>query len=60
MFDVSTLTLDEVSEEIANTIDKLERLQKLYEAMANQEHRRVKQLIDEYNALKRAEKAKEK
>jgi len=60
VFDVSTLTLDAVSEEIASTIDKLERLQKLYEAMASQEHRRVKKLIDEYNDLKRAEKAKEK
>jgi len=52
VFDVSTLTLDEVEEEISNTIDKLERLQKLYEAMASQDRRRVKKLIDEYNAAK--------
>lgn len=49
MFDVAKLTLDEVGEEISKTIDKLERLQQLYSAMAAQEHRRVKKLIEEYN-----------
>lgn len=59
MFDVSKLTLDEVSEEISKTIDTLERLQTLYAAMANQEHRQVKKLINEYNRLKAEEKEKE-
>lgn len=59
MFDVSKLTLDEVSEEIAKTIDTLARLQALYGAMQEQDHRRVKKLIDEYNRLKAEEKEKE-
>lgn len=55
MFDVAKLTLDEVEEEISKTIDTLERLQSLYAAMQAQDHRRVKKLIDEYNAAKRKE-----
>lgn len=56
MFDVSKLTLDEVGGEISKTIDKLERLQNLYAAMMNQEHRRVEKLIQEWNAAVEAEK----
>lgn len=48
MFDVAKATLDEVGAEIDKTIDKLERLQALYQAMQNQEHRRVEKLIREY------------
>lgn len=55
VFDVAKLTLDEVEEEISKTIDTLERLQSLYAAMQAQDHRRVKKLIDEYNAAKRKE-----
>jgi hypothetical protein len=53
VFDVAKLTLDEVEEEIGKTLDKLERLQTLYAAMQAQDHRRVKKLIEEYNAAKR-------
>lgn len=59
VFDVAKLTLDEVGAEIDKTLNKLERLQHLYEAMASQEHRRVKKLVEEWNALKRQEREAE-
>jgi hypothetical protein len=49
VFDVSKLTLDEVGVEIDKTIDKLGRLQALYGAMQEQDHRRVIKLVEEYN-----------
>lgn len=59
MFDVSKLTLDEVGAEVDKTINKLGRLQALYSAMLQQDHDRVKKLIQEYNQAK-FEAAKEK
>lgn len=60
MFDVAKLTLDEVGQEIDKVLNKLERLQKLQEAMLGQENRRVAKLVKEYNALKREERETEK
>lgn len=51
MFDVGKLTLDEIDEEFARTLDKLERLSKLREAAASQDYRRIKKLVGEYNAI---------
>lgn len=59
MFDVSKLTLEEIDAEYAKTLDKLERLSKLREAVSEQNTRRIKQLVAEYNAAKQAEKQKE-
>lgn len=60
MFDVSKLTLDEVGVEIDKTINKLSRLQALYSAMLQQDHDRVKRLIQDYNQAKfEAEKEKD-
>jgi prefoldin subunit 5 len=56
VFDVAKLTLDEVGEEIDKTIDKLSRLQSLYSAMLAQDNRRVKKLIEQYNAAQAAAK----
>jgi len=53
IFDVSKLTLDEVGIEIDRTLDTLERLQKLYEAMLAQDHRRIEKFVKEYKAAKR-------
>jgi hypothetical protein len=59
VFDVATLTLDEVGEEIDKCLDKLQRLQALQAAMMEQDHRRVKKLIDQFNRLKREQKEKD-
>ena len=59
MFDVATLTLDEVGAEIDKCLDKLQRLQALYAAMQDQDHRRVKKLIDQFNRLKAEQKEKD-
>lgn len=60
MFDVSKLTLDEVGAEIDKTVNKLSRLQALYYSMLQQDHERVKKLIQEYNQAKfEAEKEKD-
>lgn len=56
VFDVGKLTLEEIDAEYAKTLDKLERLSKLREAVAQQETRRIKQLVAEYNAAKQNEK----
>lgn len=58
MFDVSKLTLDEVGGEIDKCLDKLQRLQALYAAMQEQDHRRIEKLVIEYNRLRVAEKEK--
>lgn len=59
MFDVAKLTLDEVGAEIDKCIDKLGRLQALYSAMQEQDHRRVTKLVEEYNqAVHERNKAK--
>lgn len=55
MFDVAKLTLDEVGEEIDNTIDKLSRLQALYSAMLAQDHRRIDKLIADFKEAQRKE-----
>lgn len=55
MFDVSKLTLEEIDAEFGRTLDKLERLSKLYEAVAAQEHRRIEKLVKEWNDLKAKE-----
>lgn len=52
MFDVSKLTLEEVGAEIDKTLDKLSRLQALYSAMQEQDHRRIERLVKEYNQAK--------
>lgn len=57
VFDVSQVTLEEIDVEYAHTLDKLERLSKLREAVAEQDQRRVKKLIDEYQAAKMANDA---
>ena len=59
MFDVAKLTLDEVGAEIDKCLDKLQRLQALYAAMQEQDHRRVKKLIDQFNRLKAEQKEKD-
>jgi DnaJ-domain-containing protein 1 len=51
MFD--KLTLDEIDEEIDRTVDKLERLMKLREAVADQNQRRIRKLMAEYHAALR-------
>lgn len=58
MFDVAKLTLDEVGQEIDKTLDKLERLQKLQSAMLEQDNRRIRKLVEEYNDAKRKEETK--
>lgn len=58
MFDVGTLTLEEIDAEYAKTLDTLERLSKLREAVSEQNNRRIKRLVEEYNAAKRKEVAK--
>ena len=59
MFDVATLTLDEVGAEIDKCLNKLQRLQALQAAMLEQDHRRVKKLIDQFNKLKAEQKEKD-
>lgn len=51
MFDVAKLTLEEIDAEYARTLDKLERLSKLREAVAAQDLRRIEKLIAEYHAM---------
>jgi hypothetical protein len=61
VFDVAKLTYEEVSAEYTRTLDKLERLGKLLEAIQAQEQRRIEKLVLEYNRAKqeaKAEKAK--
>lgn len=55
MFDVTKLTLEEIDAEYARTLDKLERLSKLREAVAAQDHRRIEKLIAEYTAAQKQE-----
>lgn len=55
MFDVNKLTLEEVSAELDKTIRKLGRLQKLQEALVQEKHAEIEQLIAEYNRAKREE-----
>lgn len=54
---MAKLTLDEVGVEIDKTIDKLQRLQALQAAMLEQDNRRVKKLIEEFNKAKAETKA---
>lgn len=54
---MAKLTLDEVGVEIDKTIDKLQRLQALQAAMLEQDNRRVKKLIEEFNKAKAEAKA---
>lgn len=49
MFDVDKLTLDEIDEEIDRTINTLERLTKLREAVSDQNQRRIAKLTAQYN-----------
>lgn len=49
MFDINEITLEEIDAEYARTLDKLERLSKLREAVAAQDRRRIKRLVAEYN-----------
>lgn len=53
MLDVSKITLDDLNEEIDRTVDKLERLLKLHDAVSSQNQRRVEKLISEYNTMLR-------
>jgi hypothetical protein len=53
MLDVDKVTLDEIDEEIDHVIDRLERLTKLREAVADQNQRRVQKLLSEYHAVLR-------
>jgi beta-glucosidase-like glycosyl hydrolase len=53
MLDVNDLTLEEVNEEFDKTLDKLERLSKLREAMLEQDHRRIEKLVAEYHTAQR-------
>lgn len=55
MFDVSKLTLEEVTTELDKTIRKLGRLQKLQEAMLKEKHEEIEQLVAEFNQAKREE-----
>jgi hypothetical protein len=52
VFDVTKLTLDEIGAEIDKTLNKLERLQALYSAVQAQDHRRIQQLVKEYQQAK--------
>lgn len=56
MFDVTELTLDEIDAEFELTLNKLERLSKLREAVGAQDQRRIEKLITEFNAAKEKEK----
>jgi hypothetical protein len=53
VLDVSKITLDDLNEEIDRTVDKLERLLKLHDAVSSQNQRRVEKLISEYNTMLR-------
>jgi uncharacterized protein (UPF0305 family) len=53
MLDVDKITLDEIDEEIDHTVDRLERLTKLREAVADQNRRRIEKLLAEYQATLR-------
>lgn len=52
MFDVSQLTLEEVGEEIDQTISKLSILMAMYKAMQEQDGQRIKKFIADYNRAK--------
>jgi len=58
VFDIATITLEEVDAEYAKTLNTLERLSALRAAVAEQDHRRVRKLIAEYNIAKRKETEK--
>jgi hypothetical protein len=53
MLDVDKVTLDELDEKIDQTVDKLERLIKLREALGDQNRRRIQKLLSEYHAVLR-------
>ena len=53
MLDVDKLTLDEIDDEIEHTVDRLERLSKLREAVSDQNRRRIEKLLAEYQAALR-------
>ena len=53
MLDVDKVTLDEIDDEIDHTVDRLERLTKLREAVADQNRRRIEKLLAEYHAVLR-------
>jgi len=53
VFDVSNATLDEIGVEIDKTLNKLSRLQALYDAAQKEDHRRVEKLIQDYQAAQR-------
>jgi len=53
MLDVDKITLDEIDDKIDHVIDRLERLSKLREAVADQNQRRIQKLIAQYNAVLR-------
>jgi len=53
MLDVDKITLDDIDEEMDRVIDRLERLTKLREAVADQNQRRVQKLVAQYNAVLR-------
>jgi exonuclease VII small subunit len=59
LFDVNDLTLEEVNAEFSRTLDKLERLSKLREAMLEQDRRRIQKLMDEYLKSVRKEETKD-
>lgn len=52
MFDVSQLTLEEVGEEIDQTISKLSILMAMYRAMQEKDGQRIKKFIADYNKAK--------
>lgn len=53
--DVSKLTLEFLDEEYDHALDTLERISALREAVAAQDHRRIKKLVERYNAAKAKE-----
>lgn len=53
MFNVNELTIEDIDKEYAQTLDKLERLSKLREAVSAQDNRRIDKLIEEYNRIKK-------
>lgn len=55
MFDVNDFTISEIDEEYERTLNKLERLSQLRQAVIAQDQRRIKKLIVEYKAAKAQE-----
>lgn len=55
MLDADKLTLEDIEQEFANTVDNLTRLRALYEAMLEGNRQQVRTLIEEYNRIKAEE-----